>query len=121
TVRPDDGKRASRSSQTSRVKARERGAGHGGGGVVTLSDMGKPPRDGRPLEGSRLVNHVIRRALTSVVASLPAEHQVESPAAADVRAWPGEVPEEVGVRAASFLQGVGQDGEAVGVQVAARG
>src|SRR5437588_8614390 len=44
TVRPEAGKRASRSSRTSRVAARERTVRVGCVGARTASDMGNPPR-----------------------------------------------------------------------------
>src|SRR5205085_198882 len=53
--------------------------------------------------------------------SLPAEHQVERPAAPHVGPRPAEVRQDGFVRAAGLLQGVRQDGKAGIVQGALRG
>src|SRR5262249_18959317 len=40
----------------------------------------------------------------------PAQQKIDDPAPADMLAWMATVPEDVGVVAARFFQGVGQDG-----------
>src|SRR5262245_58521389 len=47
----------------------------------------------------------------SIMASLPVQDQVEHPAPPDVRPWPPEVAEDLGVRAARLFERVGEDGQ----------
>src|SRR5262245_51721315 len=48
------------------------------------------------------------------------EHEVERPTSTDMRPRASQVVQEVGVVAASFLEGIGKDGEACGVEFARR-